>query len=90
MKDIFHHQNLTTHVGILDMKTFGNQNQSQFFVHMTSGLGSVHRQPELLRIWQRIQATLNYTQLFIEVEKQCAVQFDATNDRIPWNLSVSS
>jgi hypothetical protein len=69
------------------MQTFGNTKQSQFFVHMTSGLGTNHRQPELFRIWQRIRGTTNQTQLLIQADKQCVVKFDATNDRIPWNHS---
>jgi hypothetical protein len=66
------------------MKTFGNTNRSQFFVHVTGGLG-LNRQLELLSIWQRIGGTINRSQLLIEIDKQCVVKFDATNDRIPWN-----
>ena len=55
---------------------------------MTSGLGSHNRRPELLRIWQRIKGSLNEGELVIEAEKQSVVQFDATNDRIPWDIST--
>ena len=68
------------------MKNFGNTDRSQFFVHMTSGLGANSRAPELLKIWQRIQGTLNQSQLLVEVSNQYVVQFDTTNDRIPLSI----
>ncbi len=67
----------------MNLKTFGNKNQSQFFVHMTSGLGINHRKPELLSIWQRVKGTVNQAQLLFDIERECVQEFDATNDRIP-------
>jgi hypothetical protein len=72
------------------MENFGNTNRSQFFVHMTSGLGANNRAPELVKIWHRIQRTLNESQLLVELSNQYVIQFDTTNDRIPLSILASN
>lgn len=90
MKDSIHAQNLTQHLGIFDVETFGNRNASQFFVHMTSYFGTNYRQPELSKIWQRISKSLNESQVKSELLERGIIQFDTSNDRIPWILPISS
>ena len=87
MKDIFNRENLKTRVGILNIETFGNKHESQFFVHMTSGLGVEHRQPELYKVWQRIHGSMNETQFLTELIQQSVVHFDTTTDQIPWTFA---
>lgn len=86
MKEIFRREKLSNRAGILNIETFGNTNTSQFFVHVTSGLGTEYRQPELQRIWERIRGSMNAASVRSQLIGQSVVHFDTTNDLIPWNF----